>query len=85
MARLKVTNSDVYSFDLAQLLFPLIGLVYGFAVGQKNFGLVGGLAGAILGAIAGFIIGRLPFLIAWRIANFRGKSTKQLRQFFQDD
>jgi len=72
-------------FDLFQLLFPLIGLVYGFTTGQRYFGLLGGVGGALLGLAVGFVAGRLPFLIAWRSANFGGKSTDQLRQFFQND
>ena len=65
-------------FDLLQLVIPLFGLGFGAIVGGKHYGIVGALIGALLGAVIGFFVGRLPFLIAWKIVGFEGKSTARL-------
>ena len=73
------------AFDVFQLFFPLVGLVWGLSLGQKHFGWIGALVGAVLGLVLGTVAGRLPLLIALKWANFGGKSVAQLRQHFQND
>lgn len=72
-------------FDLFQLLFPFFGFVTGAVLGARHFGWFGGVAGAIVGFAIGIFAGRLPFLIAWKVTNFEGKSTKKLWQFIHED
>ncbi|HVF85807.1 MAG TPA: hypothetical protein VM821_07475, partial [Abditibacteriaceae bacterium] len=70
-------------FDCFQLIGRILGIFCGFTMGQRHFGLVGGMAGAILGLIIGFYLGSLPFIVCYTA--FGTRSTKRLRQCFGKD
>ncbi len=72
-------------FHLFEIGGVVLGGILGYHFGNQWFGIFGGIILCVIGLPIGYIVGKIPFIIGWKLLNIKGKTTEELREIFKKD